>query len=95
MGQRDNLAGPFYNRRPSMEYIDLSEIEALAEDMDPGSKCLSPTTIDIALAAMLAYRQQWRWIDDGEAISTARWDLAEELLSKAMDELMDDSLGTC
>lgn len=72
-----------------MNKYDLAKLEALASG-EPSELCtISPETAALCLMA-LDDRAMYRgaWLDDDQAITAARWDVAAALVDRARLELI-------
>lgn len=68
---------------------DLAKLEDLASGFADKSITISPETMFLVIMALddrAIYRGAW--VDDGDAISDARWDEAIKLVEQAKKEIM-------
>lgn len=71
-----------------MNKYDLTKLEDLATGFSSPTVTLSPETVFLCLLA-LEDRARFRgaWLDNGNDISDSRWDVAENIINVAIDEI--------
>lgn len=72
-----------------MNKYDLTKLEDLVDGESSKEVTLSPETVYLCLMALNdRVRYRGAWLDDDAPISGNRWDVAENLVNKAIGELM-------